>query len=259
MSEEAHRRGAHAYLEKGTAAPEIVAALERLCDADLPPAPPATADEAIWGLIHELSAPVTAIIGFADAVDDDAVSDEQSREFLAGIRRNGAHLRRLLQSVNDARRVDIAALDLDRRPVDVATLVRETVADVRHITAGHPVEVRADEHDVTAAVDETRVRQILINLISNAAKFSDPDAPIEIDVVATPERVEVAVADRGRGISRVDELRLFRKFSRLEHGGPGTGLGLYISRGIARAHGGDLELESSGPEGSRFRLWLPLV
>lgn len=262
MRAETHRKGAHAYLEKGTPTSEIIAALADLCSVELsgprlaaPSVPPE--EEAIWGLVHELSTPVTSIVGFADALDD-ALSDADPdvRRAVEAIRRNASHLRVLLTSFTDARRIDVTGLDLHRVQTDLEALVRDTVFDVHALTAGRPVEIRV-ERNRGVDIDPTRIRQALFNLVSNAAKFSAADAVIEI-AIDVGDVAEVVVTDHGRGIAPADQSRLFTRFSRFHHGGPGTGLGLYISRGIARAHGGDLELVSSGAGGSVFRLWVPV-
>ena len=262
MRSEARRKGADAYLEKGTATGEIIATLAELCEIDVgarrPSTPPVPAhEEAIWGLVHELSTPVTAIVGFAEALHHSLEeADPDVRAAIDAIRRNASHLRMLLTSFTDARRIDIAALDLHRQRTDLEALVRDAVFDLRSVTGARPVEIRVGRNR-PVDVDPTRVLQAVINLISNAAKFSPPDAPITIDVEVDGV-AEIVVTDRGSGIAPADQPRLFAKFLRLQHGGPGSGLGLYISRGLARAHGGDLELVSSGPEGSTFRLWLPV-
>ena len=214
-------------------------------------------EEAIWGLVHELSAPVTSIAGFADALDDAlADADPEVRAAVDAIRRNATHLRVLLTSFTDARRIDIAALDLHRVDTDLGGLARDAAFDLRSVTGSRPVAIHA-ESGGAAVVDPIRIRQAVINLLSNAAKFSAPTAPIDIHV-AVRDVAEIVVVDRGHGIAPEDQPRLFSRFLRLHHGGPGSGLGLYLSRGIARAHGGDLELVSSGPGGSSFRLWFPV-
>lgn len=263
MSGEARRKGADAYLEKGTSTPDIIGTLDTLCALErasargvpVPPVP--RHEEPIYGLVHEMSTPVTAIAGFADAIEH-AVRDPSPdlRQAIDAIRRNATHLRMLLTAFADARRIEIDALDLHCEEVDVGGLVRETAFDMQAVTASRPIEISI-EREGEAHLDPTRIRQALINLLSNAAKFSGQDAPIELRI-DVGEIAEIVVTDHGRGIAPEDRGRLFAKFTRLHHGGPGSGLGLYISRGIARAHGGDLELASSGPGGSSFRLWVPV-
>ncbi|MDQ1375702.1 MAG: hypothetical protein QOJ09_3040 [Actinomycetota bacterium] len=210
-------------------------------------------------LIHELSAPVTVIEGFAELIDVplDELDDATFHRAVAAIRRNASHLRGLLSVFADARRIDVDALDLRRQPTDVGILVTEAVESLRALVQPHPLSVDAGPGEV-ADVDPVRVMQALINLVQNAAKFSLPETAIEIRVTTVDESVCVTVVDHGQGIASGHRDGVFEKFARLQRDAPGTGLGLYISRGIARAHGGDIVLEESGPDGSRFSLTLPI-
>jgi signal transduction histidine kinase len=210
-------------------------------------------------LIHELSAPITVIEGFVELIDlpRDQVDDETFRRAVEAIRRNAAYLRGLMTAFADARRIDVDALDLRRQPTDVAVLVSEAAESLRALVEPHPLLVDAPDGAV-ADVDPVRVRQAVINLVQNAAKFSDPEGPVEISVTSTGHVVCITVVDHGHGIAPDDREEVFGKFTRLYRDAPGTGLGLYISRGIARAHGGDIVLEESGPTGSRFSLTLPI-
>jgi signal transduction histidine kinase len=262
MGDEARRGGAHAYVEKGIPAADLLETLRavlggRAAGATLPPPPPQ--DQVISALIHELSAPVTVIEGFVELIDlpREEVDGETYARAVGAIRRNASHLRGLLSAFADARRIDVDALDLKREPTDVGALVTDTAESLRGLIAPHPLELHVAPAPVVD-IDAVRVRQAVINLVQNAAKFSPPTAPVAISVGASDSTVVVAVADQGSGIPAADRERLFGKFIRLRADAPGTGLGLYISRGIARAHGGDIVLESSSPAGSRFVLTLPI-
>jgi signal transduction histidine kinase len=106
-------------------------------------------------------------------------------------------------------------------------------------------------------VDPVRIRQVLTNLITNAVKFSPPRTPIDVTITQLHGTFELTVTDRGSGISDEQRPRLFTKFTRLSANTSGMGLGLYLSRGIARAHGGELRLARSSPDGSTFAVELP--
>jgi signal transduction histidine kinase len=265
ISDEARRYGAHAYVEKGATGPELIATLNYVLGLSTTPAPrprpPGPPEEQVLSaLIHELSAPVTAIEGFADLIDmpfaelDPATFDQA----MGAIRRNASHLRGLLTAFADARRVDVDALDLRLEATDVGALVEELAESLVALVAPHPVALSVAPTR-PAQVDRTRLRQVLFNLVRNAAKFSPPEEAIDIEVgPAGDDAVRVTVIDRGAGVPSDQLHRLFGKFARLQYGTPGTGLGLYISRGIARAHGGDLVLEETSPAGSRFALTLPI-
>jgi len=210
-------------------------------------------------LIHELSAPITVIEGFVEllSVPRDELDDETYERAVDAIRRNASYLRGLMSAFSDARRIDVDSLDLNLAPTDVAALVNDATESLRALIEPHPLVVDA-KPGAGADIDPVRVRQTVINLVQNAAKFSDPEQPIEVSVQPVGDLICVTVVDHGHGIAPDDRERVFGKFTRLLRDAPGTGLGLYISRGIARAHGGDLVLEDSGPTGSRFVLTLPI-
>ena len=265
IGDEARQGGAHAYIEKGTGPVELVAILREVLGGGRPTAPtpppaPPPQEQVVSALIHELSAPVTVIEGFIDLIDvpdPDLLDPEVYHRAVGAIRRNASHLRGLLAAFGDARRIDVNALDLRCELTDVGALVTETAESLRGLIEPHPL-VLAVEPTPLLDVDPVRVRQTVINLVQNAAKFSFADQPVEISVTSDGDTVTVGVTDHGRGIAPEDQGRLFGKFMRLRRDTPGTGLGLYISRGIARAHGGDIVLESSSPAGSRFALTLPI-
>jgi signal transduction histidine kinase len=167
--------------------------------------------------------------------------------------------------------VEAGELSVSLERVDLADYLGEVVADLEAISEDHPVHL----HDRTrgggatiVALDRVRVRQILTNLIDNAAKFSPPGSPIDITYDdGGGGTISVTVADRGPGVPAERRGELFQRFSRLDSMAKGTGLGLYISRGLARAHGGDLTYEDrddlaggtgqGAGAGARFRLTHP--
>lgn len=217
-------------------------------------------DEELSFILHELMNPVTVIEGFAMMIDKrgDLLAPEDVRAYAGRIARSAAQLRGLIEAVVDARRIEGGSFAIDTEPVDLGVMVAEIAADLAGITAPHPVTVDAAPGIVVHA-DAMRLRQVVTNLLSNAAKFSPADLPIRVCVRRAADCAEVSVADMGPGVpaERTDEL--FRRFSRLGNKAPGMGIGLYISQGIARAHGGELALGESRPgEGACFVLTLPL-
>lgn len=208
---------------------------------------------------HELLGPLTVIRGFAETLPvEDA--DPETAEALSAIRRNAnlAHL--LLNRLRDAddiiRGTDV---ELERTEVDLGALVYDTVSDVSDtLLADHELTFERPDQPVLASVDGDRIRQVLFNLISNAAKYSDPGSAITVAVRDGDAGIEIAVTDEGEGIAPEDIDRAFEAFTRLSEQQGGTGLGLAISRAIARAHGGDLTARPAPDgSGSRFVLHLP--
>jgi signal transduction histidine kinase len=208
-------------------------------------------------VVHELRTPLTVITGMLATLRDrmDMLPSATTRELLEAAGRNAKQMAELLDAVSDARRAEHGLLPVVPERTDLAKLVRDAVADV---SAGHglPMPVIRTETAVEAPVDPMRIRQIVANLLSNAYKFAPTNTPVTVTVTSHDDVAEVTVHDAGPGIPEDRRDELFSKFGRLGHTGHGMGLGLYISRAIARAHGGDLELKD-GP-GATFVLTLPL-
>jgi len=181
-------------------------------------------------------------------------------------------LRRLSALVNDlldGARVDLGVVHVDRRPFDLAALAREVVA-MFSAARGRAVELELPAAPVEVTADVERVRAVLINYLENAAKYAPAPAGIIVrlgpspapggDAAARAERLRLAVADDGPGIALGDQARLFQRFSRgslAARGAEGLGLGLYVCRAIAEAHGGDVGVISRPGAGATFWLDLP--
>lgn len=268
MQEEAFRLGAHAYVEKGKPPDAIAAALRALCEGseastEMTVSPTPGLDnipqEVLSVLAHELSSPVAVIRGFASALRNEAqsLSSEEASQFIDAIMRGADQVAALISAFIDVRGVDADALNLELEDTDAGRFVREVVQDQRPHLEGRAVSVTAPTW-VRATFDRVRVHQVLVNLLTNAGKFSPAGTPIEVTAREVDGELEIAVRDHGPGIPEDMRERAFLKFSRLRTGTPGMGLGLYIARGIARAHGGELTYESPGDVGGRFVFRLPL-
>ncbi|MBK5306262.1 MAG: response regulator [Frankiaceae bacterium] len=257
--------GATAYLEKGEAMNEIVQTLvEMFPDHPLSTTPTdSELEDSDGGLafdgdmvVHELRTPLTVITGMLSTLRDrmDVLPSATTHELLQAATRNARQMAELLDAVSDARRAEHGLLPVHPEPTDLGTLVRDAVAD---LCAGHnwlPPTVTVTG-DVMADADPMRVRQVLTNLLSNAYKFSPAGTPVTVTVHGANGTAEITVHDEGPGIPPDRRHELFSKFGRLGQTGHGMGLGLYISREIARSHGGELELRD-GP-GATFALTLP--
>lgn len=214
-------------------------------------------------LAHELRNPLQTVQSFVELLrdrigDDAAPSDDADSgpEALAGIERGLSRLERLVGSLRDVTDIQDRSLSLHRATADVADLVRRLVADQAGALAGRPVTVHADG-PATAVVDADRVAQVLTNLLANAAKFSPPGAPIDISVDGAATAVAVHVVDRGPGIPARQALDVFRPFVTFDASRRGMGLGLFLARGIAEAHGGELRYRRASTGGAEFVLVLP--
>jgi signal transduction histidine kinase len=254
------------FAEPGTEAPaEAAPRQEEAVPAGppqqaVPPVPADPSSEVLQALAHELLSPVTVIMRLAETVQTSLqeLPEETIQRCLESISRNAAHMAQLIESLADAHRVDAGMLALDPEPTDLAALVQQAVSDVASVMDRHTFEADVVGNAV-ASVDAVRLRQVLTNLLTNAAKFSPEGTHIAVRMAGDAEAVEITVIDEGPGIPPDAVDRAFEKFSRLSttRKGGGLGLGLYIARGIARAHGGDLTVGSGAGGGSAFTLRLP--
>ena len=209
---------------------------------------------------HEIRTPLTSVIGYTDMLLCGGLSEDETRESLRTVRRNGAHLLGLINDILDLSRVEAGAMELERVAWDPAVIARDVCGLVRPRAEGNAsvvsVEVGAG---VPGAVvgDPTRVRQIVTNLAGNAAKFTR-GGRVVIRVLAPGEgRIAFEVEDDGPGMTPEQATRCFDEFSQGDasvtrrHGG--SGLGLSIARNLARAMGGDISVQSEPGVGSVFR------
>jgi len=210
---------------------------------------------------HELRSPMAAVIGSARTLQQRwrELTPEQRDSFLELIGGETNRLAQLVGDVLDTSRIEAGTFSYTFSDVDVGELVEETVAAA---TIGQDeVAVSAGVHAPLPPVrgDTERLRQILTNLIENAVKYSRAGSEVKVNAYAHGDRVQVDVMDAGPGIPRDQQGLIFEKFGRAKTDGakPGTGLGLFIARSIAEAHGGSLEVQSTLERGSTFTLSLP--
>jgi signal transduction histidine kinase len=222
--------------------------------------------EFLASMSHELRTPLSAILGFADLLMTSPREQlsPRARESLERIKRNGEHLLGLINDVLDLAKAEAGRVELRMAQVNVPQLARACLAEVESLRAGKDLRLVADVGDgpIETTTDSQRVRQILLNLLSNAIKFTD-QGEVTVIVRATANEVHVTVRDTGIGIAPGAMKELFQDFHQLEAGDgrryDGTGVGLALSRRLARALGGDIEVRSTPGQGSTFTLVLPRV
>ncbi|MET0269352.1 MAG: PAS domain-containing sensor histidine kinase [Sphingomonas sp.] len=180
--------------------------------------------------------------------------------YAADIAAAGRHLLALVGDLVDLQAIERPDFHVPPEPIDLADVARRAAGLLGVRAADRDVRVvRPDEAEhVPASGDFRRVLQILVNLIGNAVRYAPQGSVLSVLCAAGDGGASVTVADRGKGIASADQARIFEKFARVDPGEPGgTGLGLYISRRLARAMGGDITVESAPGEGARFTLTLP--
>jgi signal transduction histidine kinase/CheY-like chemotaxis protein len=219
---------------------------------------------------HELRTPLNAIIGYAEMLQEEAaeLTPAQIEGRPAEDQRRGKHLLGLINDVLDVSKIEAGKMELVREPFDVALVVREATSTAARVVEqqGNTLVVQCADDVGTMVGDATKVRQILLNLLSNAGKFTQRGTvTLDVERREYPGRgpwIVARVRDSGVGMSAEQQSRLFQAFSQVDaaptrrHGG--TGLGLALSRRFARLMGGDIEVASEPGVGSTFTVRLPL-
>jgi signal transduction histidine kinase len=219
-----------------------------------------------------LRQPIARIIANAETIRTrlaGPIADSYA-DYAADIAAAGQHLLALVEDLADLEVVEAEDFVTVPDEIDLAEVARQAagILGVRARERGILLDVPAPEHSLPAVAEFRRVLQVLLNLIGNAIRYAPADSRIEVRLGDAPvgqphaeggaSPVRVIVADEGPGLSAEDQARVFAKFERLGRSGDGgSGLGLYISRRLARAMGGDLTVESAPGEGARFILEVP--
>lgn len=212
---------------------------------------------------HELRSPLTSVKGYVSLMLNrwDRIEDDRKREMLTQVNNDADRVTRLITELLDISRLEAGRLVLRRQLVDLAALAT-TVVD--KVTMAYPdLDCSVAIVDVPEVyADPDKLEQVLTNLVENSAKYGNPRGMRIIGSVRsvdTGEVAEISVCDLGEGIPAEDLPKVFSKFFRRDHGRPtGTGLGLWISRGLVEVHGGALEATSEIGVGSTFTFTLPI-
>lgn len=216
----------------------------------------------IGEVAHEMRTPLTVIDGYVEGMIDGVFTPDAER--LGALATETAVLRRLAEDLSALSRAEEGRLDLARSPVDPFELVAAVAERLRpqFDDAGVALEVQG-QSGMVVPVDRVRIGQVVTNLLGNALHACGPGNTVRVWLEGEGDRVAVVVEDDGRGIAADDLERIFERFYRVpaaggDRRGTGSGIGLTISRSIARAHGGDLVARSEGlGRGATFRLVLP--
>lgn len=215
---------------------------------------------------HELRTPLNAIIGFSDMLIHETfgpIGDARNIEFVSSIHQAGGHLAQVIGDILDLSKIEANAVDLNEEEICPVTLILETAKLLLSVAAQAKVKVSTDVPtslpDLRA--DRLRVKQVLINLYSNAIKFTPENGEIVLSARITDNCIEFAVRDTGIGVAKDAMKLILEPFGQVadsvkrDHGG--TGLGLPISKSVMELHGGRLEIESTIGEGTTVTVSFP--
>ncbi len=219
--------------------------------------------EFITDMSHELRSPITAIKGGLDYLKRTVVK-EDNKSYLAIIDNNLLRLTRLVSDMLDLTRIEAGKVAWAFEQNDLAVLIREVIEILALRADEKSIHVHySDKAPIWVKMDLERIEQVLVNLIENAIKFSEPESSIEIHTECRKDQVQISVIDAGIGIANQHLETIFKKFHTLPSGSgnggrKGTGLGLTICRKIIEAHGGKIWAQSEEGKGSTFTFTLPM-
>jgi signal transduction histidine kinase/CheY-like chemotaxis protein len=215
---------------------------------------------------HELRTPLNAIIGFSELLTDarDGQFDEATRKrFLGQILASGKHLLGLINDILDLSKVEAGQMELRLQTVSVAESVEQVVRTVEPLVAKKGIRLRTEVDGAgDLMADAGKLKQMLLNLVSNAIKFTAEGGSVNVSARRRSNTVEISVADSGIGIAESEQAKIFSEFHQVDQGPgrrhEGTGLGLALTRRFAILHGGDVRVTSAPDKGSVFTLMLPI-
>ena len=215
---------------------------------------------------HQLRAPLTSIYGFAETLlRRDVLFGEAEREtFLGYIASEAQRLTTIVDTLLSVARLEAGDLHVELVPTDLRDVVSEAVTSVQQgaDVNGHRFVLHLPDEPLAASADREKLGQILTNLLDNAVKFSPNGGTVTVEAHRRAGRVEIRVVDEGQGIPEDERERIFSKFHRADsapRGQSGAGLGLFIARGLVRAMGGRIWVDSAEGGGSSFAFELPLA
>ncbi|HYT13930.1 MAG TPA: HAMP domain-containing sensor histidine kinase [Candidatus Nitrosopolaris sp.] len=214
---------------------------------------------------HELRGPMTVIKGYLTMLEAGSLGilAPKAMSVMPLLIAKADEVNAMIEQMLEAARLEEGHLVLHKEPGDIVELTELAIDDMRPVLADRQLDIDAPAIPLHADVDSERFQIVVRNLISNAMKYSPEEAPIKVVVNRNGGTATVMVIDRGVGIAPEDQPRLFTKFGRIERGSTmhvaGTGLGLWLSREIARLHGGDITCESVEGSGSTFTFEVPII
>jgi len=217
-------------------------------------------DEFIGLVSHEIRTPLTVMIGALSVAMSDGIAPEDARSLLLDAKSGSESLNHIVDNLIELSRYQSHRLSLQKQLIDIAAVVRGFAEKERIHTSQHHLVLDVPQDLPQIRADRFRVELVLVNLVSNAVKYSDEGTEIRLSVRQAPGSLVISVSDRGIGIPAERQASLFRPFQRLEDPSKpvkGLGLGLLVCKRLVEAHGGKIWVESQPGQGSTFSFTLP--
>ncbi|MBT6292155.1 MAG: hypothetical protein HOI98_17700 [Rhodospirillaceae bacterium] len=223
--------------------------------------------EFLANMSHELRTPLNAIVGFSESTDREIfgpVENEKYKEYNHYILNSGLHLSAVIEDILDISAIELGELELHESEFDLGEIMLSALDICQPGAIARDIDISMERDDTAFTIlgDDRRVKQIIVNLLSNATKFTDHGGKVELKIVRDEGgQLGLSVTDNGPGIPSVDLKRVMEPFERLDpaqHGdSQGSGLGLPLCNRLIELHGGSLELKSKIGEGTAVTAWLP--
>lgn len=220
----------------------------------------------IASMSHELRTPLNSIIGFSEVLYDETFGplNEKQKDYTNDVLESGKHLLSLINDILDLSKIEAGKLSLSLRKVDLKHVLESCLTMIKEKALKHSLKIKSQIDDLgIVEADERKIKQIVINLLSNATKFTPDGGEIGIRAKRADDHVEVAVWDTGIGLEKQNLDKIFKEFTQVDSDytrkEPGTGLGLSLAKRLVDLHKGKIWAESEGPnKGSTFKFSIPL-
>jgi signal transduction histidine kinase/DNA-binding response OmpR family regulator len=222
-------------------------------------------DQFLSTMSHELRTPLNAVLGFSDLLADASYGplNDRQRRYVEHIHTGGKHLLSLISDILDLSKIEAGRMELTNESLRVESIFGEVLSVMRPLADKKSQSLsKNSQPGLVVRADSVRFKQVLMNLLGNAIKFTPKDGSIELGAHLAGGRVRVEVRDNGPGIPPAEQKRIFEAFYRLRESGKkteGTGLGLAITHRLVELHGGELTLDSELGKGSCFYFSLPVA